>query len=234
MEVKVHTVEEALMIKLFHNSYDAFLISLSNLMSDILTSNGVDYNPVKEGVELMLSQRTKLKNPGNGYGGSCYPKDSKSLLNITNDFETIKLLHELDEYNTSRSYLFKRHIEEYKEADKILILGVSFKGETNDIVDSPVLSMINDLQSWDNVYYYEPGINNDNYKNVYPILKDIDINFIQKEEIEDFNTIVISSDWKEFTTFDYSNKVVYDYKGLLNKKQLDNTKKYWSVLYSNK
>lgn len=196
------SVKESILIKIMHNTLDAHLISISNLFANISEENNINFSSVAPAVESLLSKRTKVKRPGIGYGGSCYPKDSYSLIKITNSTQNKKLVQALEDFNNEQSYVFLSKEKVIREAENVLVLGVSFKGGTNDTTRTPTTS----LRTW----LHNEGIE---YKVWEPMISSKWVNKWEnipeniEEEIKESDLVIVSSDWKEF------NELLLNYDG---------------------
>ncbi len=198
-------VKEAILVKVMHNSLDAYLINISNLFANIAEENEIDFTNISGAVESLLSTRTKVKRPGIGYGGSCYPKDSYSLIEITEKSQNKKLIQAFDDFNKEQSFAFltKEHV--IRRAGKIVVLGTSFKGGTNDTTKTPTLSLRNWLLE-NKIKYkiWEPMIS----KQWIIDGEEISENIVK--DIEDSDLVIVASDWEQFNKLlaNYSNDVI--------------------------
>lgn len=204
--------QEVIMVKVMHNSIDAHLITLTNLFANISEENDIDFSIISPVVELLLKSRSKIKKPGIGYGGSCYPKDSYSLLSVTENNQNKKLIQSLEDFNNEQSYAFLFKEDIIRNASNIIVLGVSFKGGTNDITRTPTLALRNWLLS-NNIKYkiWEPMIN----ENLI-IFGETISNQIEKD-IVNSDLVIVASDWTEFNFLlkDYDSDII-DLKSYIN------------------
>ncbi|WP_323639486.1 UDP-glucose 6-dehydrogenase TuaD [Bacillus pumilus] len=143
-------LESAEMIKYAANAMLATKISFINDIANICDRVGADVEKVSEGVGLDSRIGQKFLKAGVGFGGSCFPKDTKALLKIA---ETVgyrfKLIESVVETNThQRAYLVKKLMDVYGDikGKTISVLGLAFKPNTNDLRSSPALDIIPMLQ----------------------------------------------------------------------------------------
>lgn len=197
--------KESILIKVMHNALDAHLINITNLFANISEENNIDFSNIAPFVETLLSSRTKVKRPGLGYGGSCYPKDSYSLIEITDNKQNKNLIQSLDDFNKKQSFAFLTKEELIRNANNIVVLGISFKGGTNDITKTPTVS----LRKWlldNNISYkiWEPMISNK--WTIEGELISSDIN----KDINESDLVIVASDWNEFKGLlkDYDKDVI--------------------------
>lgn len=196
------TSKEAILTKVMHNSLDAYLISLSNLFANISHENDIDFAKISPMVEQLLINRPKVKKSGIGYGGSCYPKDSYSLINITSRQQDKDLIEALNTFNNEQANQFLLFENEIREAENIIVLGSSFKGGTNDTTKTPTKTLRNWLLN-NNFEYkiWEPQFINDN------LLKGETLSDNIENDIKVSNLVIVASDWKDF------KELLKEYKG---------------------
>lgn len=209
------SIKEAIMIKIFHNSFDAFSITISNLLANIAENKKLNFSNLIPILNELLDVKPRIKKPGIGYGGSCYPKDSRSLFNLSNSKYDLKLLKNLDKYNLKRREIYKRYINEIKTSKFILILGISFKGQTNDITDTPIKNLINYLiKKKYNFKIWEPNLNNLDLDKINKKINKYNISININDDLEKCDLIFIGADWKIFNNFLINKKII-------NKKIID-------------
>ena len=188
--------ESAEMIKYASNDFLALKISYINEIANLCEIVGANITDVARGMGLDNRIGNKFLNAGIGYGGSCFPKDTKALNWLGNyyDYElkTIKAAIEVNE--NQKIKLIKKARKYYDSFDglNVAVLGLSFKPNTDDLRDAPSLDCIPILlDDGAKIKAYDPVAEN-NYKKIYPTeieycksledtLKDTDICFIFTE-----------------------------------------------------
>lgn len=177
VDIKVVSIETAEMAKYASNSFFATLISFSNEISNLCSSvEGVDVLDVMNAVHLdkrispiIDGQRitpglVSFLHPGVGYGGSCFPKDVKSIIRFGQERgNALRLLEKVDEINvkqiTEFISLIKKNITSLKNV-RVGILGLSFKPGTDDIRESPAIKIIHELTlEGANIHAHDPMAN---------------------------------------------------------------------------
>lgn len=139
-----HTsVEAAEMLKIVNNSWHALKVAFANEIGVICKAMEVDAYEVMS----LFCQDTKLNlssyylHPGFAYGGSCLPKDLKSLNTLAHDlYLETPVLHAVAESNLDHIHRLVDLVAE-KEFHRIGILGLSFKAGTDDLRDSPIVEV---------------------------------------------------------------------------------------------
>ena len=184
------------MIKYASNDFLALKISYINEIANLCEIVGANIEDVSKGMGLDSRIGNKFLNAGIGYGGSCFPKDTKALswLANFNDYElkTIKAAIEVNENQKLKLIKKARKYYESFENLNVAMLGLTFKPNTDDLREEPSLTNIPIiLDDGANVKAYDP-IGEKNFKKIYPneitycnnieeTLKDADICFIFTE-----------------------------------------------------
>lgn len=138
------------MIKYSSNAYLAMEISYINEIANICDRVGADVREVVRGMGLDSRINASFLNPGVGFGGSCFPKDTYALIDIAAkaDYE-FKILKSVVDVNEAQYTEAIRHLETEWNGDftgkLIAIWGLSFKPNTDDMRDAPSIKIINDL-----------------------------------------------------------------------------------------
>ena len=148
----VMSIKSAELTKYAANCMLATKISFMNEMANICEHIGADVSDVRMGIGSDHRIGYHFIYPGVGYGGSCFPKDIKALINTTreNGYEP-KLITAVDEVNARQKKVLADKIKDYFSnqngaKDKTLALwGLSFKANTDDIRESASLEIISEL-----------------------------------------------------------------------------------------
>jgi len=143
-------LESAELIKYASNAFLATKISFINEMSMICEKTGADIHAVARGMGLDNRIGRKFLHPGPGYGGSCFPKDTKALARIASEngisSRIVETVIEVNEIQKMRMIEKICHaIGENADTKKVAILGLTFKPETDDMRDAPSLTILPEL-----------------------------------------------------------------------------------------
>lgn len=200
------------MIKYASNSFLALKISYMNEIANICEKMNANIDDVKIGMSYDERIGNKFLNAGIGYGGSCFPKDTKALLKLSKenniDFKTLEACIEVN--NKQKLKLLKTIFNKFPVANEttISVLGASFKPETDDVRESPSIDNVQELlKKGYNVKVYDPIATE---KFVNTLKKILDEKTIKKLQISDniqdciYNTdaIMIMTEWKEIKNID--------------------------------
>lgn len=205
--IPMKSIEEAELVKVWENSMRNISIAESNLLAIICDKYGFSVKRILTGLNSKISQfGLSLAYPGIGPGGHCIPEDIHYLIETShNDIKVnTKLLEEAVKINENMpQYAINKLIKEIEsdnnkiEKMKILILGISYKPNSNDIRRSQALVLYNNLRKINNnIAIYDP------------LVKSIDINFLKEDEffqyINEADVVVLSCVHNLFLNIDYT------------------------------
>ena len=142
-------VETAEMIKYASNGFLATKISFINEMATLCEAYGADVEVVSRGMGLDQRIGPRFLNPGPGFGGSCFPKDTRAVAQLAQkknqSFRIIEAVLEANDATKAR--MLDKIGDAVGELDgkTIAVLGLSFKPDTDDIRESPALPIVSGL-----------------------------------------------------------------------------------------
>lgn len=160
------------MIKYASNDFLALKISYMNDIANLCELVGADIQDVAKGMSFDDRIGSKFLNAGIGYGGSCFPKDTKALeyLARQNGYELRTVKAAIEVNRDQKTILFKkasRRLITYHGL-KVAVLGLTFKPGTDDLREAPSLENIPLLlEQGADIYAYDP-VGMDNFKRKYP------------------------------------------------------------------
>ncbi|PFZ34349.1 UDP-glucose dehydrogenase family protein [Bacillus wiedmannii] len=210
------------MIKYASNAFLATKISFINEIANVCEKVGADVEKVAVGMGLDSRVGNQFLKAGIGYGGSCFPKDTKALKKIAENVEyDFSLLRAVIEFNNKQQCrLLDQAVEDFGTLDgkKVGILGLAFKPNTDDIREAASLVIVPELVKMGaHVKAYDP-IAMDNAKRFLPdtveyvsevieAIKDTDIVFILTEwdEIKSMSLEIFKNEMKEVNIYDGRN-----------------------------
>ena len=222
----VHTtVETAEMIKYAANAFLAIKISYINEVANLCDEIGADVHVVAKTLGMDGRISPKFLHPGPGFGGSCFPKDTKALVEIAknykidmavvtaaieaNNFQRKRMLNKLNEL-----------LDNNLKGKVIAILGLAFKQETDDVRESPAIDIISGIHDKGGIIKAYDPIANDSMKEIFPAL---DFKSNWHKAVEGSDAAVIMTEWNEFRGMDLeklkilmSQPVVLDTRNILN------------------
>jgi UDPglucose 6-dehydrogenase len=192
-------VASAEMIKYASNAFLACKISFANSIANLCENVGADVLHVVKGMGSDSRIGQAFLNAGLGYGGSCFPKDVRSLQHTTNHYGCdFPLLDATIETNEQQPKRFIRKIEAALgtfAGKKVAVLGLAFKANTDDMRDAKSLDVITALLAGGSeVTVYDP-IAMENTKRIFP-----QIGYAKSayEAAEGADAVVVVTEWNEF------------------------------------
>ena len=212
------------LIKYASNSMLAMRIIFINEIADLCEKIGADVTDIAKGIGLDKRIGPHFLEPGPGFGGSCFPKDARALIESGKKFdapqtllESVILGNENRKKNISKKILDKL---DGQYENQIGILGVTFKAETDDMREAPSLIIIPDLQdNGMNVSVYDP----EGEEEASKLIENVNWKQTAYEAAEDVDCLVILTDWKEFKDLDLiklkdkmKRPLIYDFRNIFD------------------
>lgn len=154
--------KSAELIKYACNAFLAMKISFINAVATICDFVGADIEDVRKGVGSDSRIGPRFLSPGIGYGGSCFPKDLSAYRLVARECGyDFRLLEEVMAINSEQRERFVKKIQRVLwtlKGKKLAVLGLAFKGGTDDIRESPAISIIKSLvDAGCHVVAYDPA-----------------------------------------------------------------------------
>ncbi|EHM9425009.1 UDP-glucose/GDP-mannose dehydrogenase family protein [Campylobacter jejuni] len=215
-------------IKYASNAFLAIKIHYINEMANFCEKAGADILEVAKGMGLDTRIGNRFLNPGPGYGGSCFPKDTLAMafMGKQNDID-LTLINAVIKGNEERkNHMCERILNSVKDIKnpKIAVLGLAFKDGTDDCRESPAVDIVFKLlEQKVQICAYDPKA----MDLAKQILGDkIDYANSMYEAIKDADVIAILTEWKEFSSLDLkkaydllNHKKIIDLRNLLDKNE---------------
>lgn len=225
------SIKSAEMIKYASNSMLATRIAFMNELSNLCDKVGANIEDVAKGMGTDTRIGPKFLNAGCGYGGSCFPKDVKALIQTGKENNVdLSILHHVDMSNTWQKHIlldkFQDHFKlYYKEDLKVAVWGLSFKPNTDDTREATSLVMLQWLK--DNVSHinvYDPIVKE------LPIKSDnISICNDKYEALDGVDCLFIVTEWDEFKNPNFNmikeymnGDTIIDGRNIYSLKELEN------------
>jgi UDPglucose 6-dehydrogenase len=147
----VASCEAAEVIKYAANTFLATRIAFVNQLADLCEKVGADIQDVARGMGLDKRIGLQFLNPGPGFGGSCFPKDTRALVHTARQHgNPFTIVENVVSANEARKRALADRIQQAAggtlAGKKIALLGIAFKAETDDIRDAAALTVIPELQ----------------------------------------------------------------------------------------
>jgi UDPglucose 6-dehydrogenase len=202
----VTSAQSAEIIKHASNAFLALKISFINAVANLAEDVDADIEDIAAGMGLDSRIGPKFLRAGLGYGGSCFPKDVAAFHWVAQqrgiDFQ---LLHEVCKINeTQREVFFNKVLSALwtLRGKRLAALGLAFKGDTDDIRESPAIDIIKKLlKAGATVTAYDPAAM-ERSKEVLPKSDNMRYATSLYEAAKDADAVLILTDWKEFAKID--------------------------------
>jgi len=235
----IHTSRRAAeLIKYASNAFLATKITFINEIANLCEKTGINVEDISIGMGLDKRIGSRFLRAGPGYGGSCFPKDTKAIISTADKFKiNLSVIKSVIKSNENRSNFLLNKV--YKilnnkiKNKKITFLGVTFKANTDDMRDSSSLKMIPALlKKGAKVNYFDPtGLKKEfsNLKNVFYIDN-------IKESVQGSDLVIIHTEWNDFKSINFKNLVrgkkfiIYDMRNIYSPMKIKNQGfKYYSI-----
>ncbi|MFT6331736.1 MAG: UDPglucose 6-dehydrogenase [Lentimonas sp.] len=235
-------IKTAEMIKYASNSFLAMKICFINEIANLCEKVGADVRQLSKAIGLDCRIGGKFLNAGPGFGGSCFPKDIIALENIAKENGThLSLISSTISSNNARKVQMAKKIISANgnnvEDKTIAVLGLAFKGNTDDVRYSPSLVIIKELlEAGARINAYDPQATENTKKELGENFK---IKYFENpyEAIENVDSTVITTEWEEFRNLNLEkikklqkSNVIVDLRNMLDPKEATkNGFRYFSI-----
>ncbi|RED65088.1 UDP-glucose dehydrogenase family protein [Cohnella lupini] len=238
--ILVTDVRSAEMIKYASNAYLATRISFINEIANICEKVGADVSQVAQGMGQDKRIGPAFLNAGIGYGGSCFPKDTKALIQIAGNVDyNFKLLKSVVEVNRDQRNNVLRKLHDFVgdlKGRTIAIWGLAFKPNTDDVREAPSLDIIEELVAEGAfVRAYDP-VATANFRRLFDHSSIIWCDSAVSAA-ENADALCLLTEWREFAEVDLSQvakgmkePVLFDGRNVFNQQSKEIAAfKYYSV-----
>ena len=226
------------LIKYSSNAFLATKITFINELANFCEKIDVNIEDISIGMGLDKRIGGRFLRAGPAYGGSCFPKDTKAIVNTADKFNTnLSIIKSVIKSNKKRSSLLIKRVFDILnnkvKNKKICFLGVTFKANTDDMRDSSCLTMIPSLlKKGALINYYDPTGEKNELKKIKNVNFSQDIN----SAIKDSDLIVIHTEWNDFKSINFKKKVlnknfrIFDLRNIYSSTKMRDQKiKYFAI-----
>ena len=226
------------LIKYASNAFLATKISFINEIANLCEKTGIDVKDISFGMGSDQRIGDRFLRAGPAYGGSCFPKDTRALIDIGKKFNTnLSIVKSVILSNENRRLLSIKKVTQIVNNNfnnKIItFLGVTFKPNTDDMRESSSISMIKYLNKKKcKIRYYDPSGEKVEFKN----LKNVNYYENLSNACLNSDLIILHTEWNEFKSLNFKKLVkkrnfkVYDMRNLYSPDKMRKLNiKYFSV-----
>ena len=226
------------LIKYASNAFLATKISFINELANLSEKAGVDIKDISSGMGSDQRIGERFLRAGPAYGGSCFPKDTRALIDTAKKFKTdLSIVNSVVTSNEKRKVLLTKKLEKIlknKLKNKVVtFLGVTFKPNTDDMREASSIPMIKYLNKKDaKIKYYDPSGEKNEFKKLKNVryCKDI-FSACLKSDL-----IVLHTEWNDFKFLDFKKIVkqdnfkIFDMRNIYSPAKMKNQKiNYFSI-----
>jgi len=223
-------IPSAEMTKYAANSMLATKISFMNDIANLCEITGANINMVRKGIGSDSRIGTKFIYPGIGYGGSCFPKDVKALIQTAaENGYNMRVLKAVDGVNNDQKLVLFNKVKKYFNGDLqgklVAIWGLSFKPQTDDMRDAPSLVIIKKLlEAGCRVIAYDPVAMHETRRRIGDSIEYANDPY---DALKNADCLLIATEWTEFRLPDLAqmkklmkNPAVFDGRNIYNLEEM--------------
>ena len=226
------------LIKYASNAFLATKITYINEIANMCEKLNVNVEDVSIGMGLDKRIGSRFLRAGPAYGGSCFPKDTRAILNTANQIKSnLSLIKSVIKSNENRSKILTKRIFKILNNNlknkKISFLGVTFKANTDDMRESSSIKMIPALSKKGAIIsYYDPTGEKKEFKKI----KNVQFKPSIKASCENSDLVIIHTEWNDFKSIDFkkimkkNNFKLFDMRNIYSIEKMKKDKiKYFSI-----
>lgn len=203
-------VRSAEMTKYAANCMLATKISFINEVANICERVGANVTEVRAGIGSDSRIGYSFIYPGVGYGGSCFPKDVKALIDTAKDYDyEARLIQAVDSVNNDQKHVLANKVLDYFEPQggvegrTLALWGIAFKANTDDIREASATEIIKDLTAKGmKVKAFDP-VANERAREEIGHIDGLEIVDSQYDVLDGADALAVVTDWNQFRTPDY-------------------------------
>ena len=190
------------------NAFLSTKISFINMVADMCEAVGADVSQVALGIGLDPRIGRGFLNAGIGFGGYCFPKDLRSFMHLGREYGVdCGLLEEVENINLRRAEVFLKKVRQavwVLQGKKMGVLGLAFKGGTDDIRESPALRIVTGLlEEGARLRVHDPQAMEASQQRIPPQTGRLEYCSSPYEAARGGNALLILTDWKEYGELDF-------------------------------
>jgi UDPglucose 6-dehydrogenase len=227
------SITTAEMIKYAANAFLALKISYINEVANLCERLGADVQDVAKAMGQDGRISSKFLHPGPGYGGSCFPKDTKAFAKLSK--ENGEVMHTIEASIQSNENQKIRMVKKMKtlvggsfKDKRISILGLAFKPNTDDVRESASITMIKEIKNDGGIINAYDPVANESMRKLFE-----EINYFNswEEACKDVDAVAILTEWNEFRSMSIerlsqlmSKPTLFDTRNIIDVKKLNEHK----------
>lgn len=201
----ITSLEAAELTKYAANAFLATKVSFINEIANLCDQIGCDVHDVARAIGMDKRIGSKFLHPGPGFGGSCFPKDTRALASVARQYECGSLIVdaviEVNQRQGQHVLTKIRKLVGELKGKTIAVLGLAFKPETDDMREAPAVGIIHSMvEDGAKVRAYDPVAMNEAKK----ILSEIEYADDEYAAVAGADALVFVTEWNQFRALDLS------------------------------
>ncbi|HZN09650.1 MAG TPA: UDP-glucose/GDP-mannose dehydrogenase family protein [Pyrinomonadaceae bacterium] len=199
----ITSLEAAELTKYAANAFLAMKVSFINEVANLCDRIGCDVHDVARAIGMDKRIGSKFLHPGPGFGGSCFPKDTRAFASVARQYESsshiVDAVIEVNQQQGEQMLLKIRKLVGKLKGKTIAVLGLAFKPETDDMREAPAIGIIrNLLDDGAKVRAYDPVAKSEAMK----VLPDITYADDEYAAVAGADALVFVTEWNQFRALD--------------------------------
>ena len=199
----ITSLEAAELTKYAANAFLATKVSFINEIANLCEKIGCDVHDVARAIGMDKRIGSKFLHPGPGFGGSCFPKDTRALASVARHYDSSSLIVdaviEVNQRQAREMVTKIRKLVGPLKGKTIAVLGLAFKPETDDMRDAPAVGLIRSLlEDGAKVTAYDPAAKTEAIK----LLPDIAYADDEYAAVRGADALVFVTEWNQFRALD--------------------------------
>jgi len=199
----ITSLEAAELTKYAANAFLATKVSFINEIANLCERIGCDVHDVARGIGMDKRIGSKFLHPGPGFGGSCFPKDTRALSSVARQFGSDSLIVdaviEVNKRQGKEMLVKIRKLVGDLKDKKIAVLGLAFKPETDDMREAPSVGIIRGLLADGAlVQAYDPVAKSEAKK----ILSEVSYADDEYDAVKGAEALIFVTEWNQFRALD--------------------------------
>ena len=201
--IVITSLEAAELTKYAANAFLATKVSFINEIANLCDKIGCDVHDVARAIGMDKRIGSKFLHPGPGFGGSCFPKDTRALASVARHYDCssriVDAVIEVNQHQSEQMMIKIRKLVGSLKGKTIAVLGLAFKPETDDMREAPAVGIIKNLiDDGAQVRAYDPVAKSEAMK----ILPDIVYADDEYAAVAGADALVFVTEWNQFRALD--------------------------------
>ena len=226
-------IQTAELIKYASNAFLAMKVTFINEMAQVCEKVGADVGQLSLGIGMDKRIGSGFLKPGPGYGGSCFPKDTRAIVKIGMEHGVnLSLVQQTIDANERQKLWIADKISDVMQnldGKSIGILGLTYKAETDDMREAPSLTIIQELASRGaRLRLFDPCGQKEAEWRLSPLMESIEFCENEYDAASGTDALVIITDWAQFKKMDLvkicelmKEPVLFDLRNIFNRSDVE-------------